>query len=388
MTFALAPVKTLLAELVGFDTTSSKSNLALIAFVEHHLAQHGIASERVPTPDGHKAGLFATIGPNGRGIGLSAHTDVVPVEGQSWSSDPFRLTERHGRLYGRGTCDMKGFLACMLAAVPELARRRLAVPIHLILSYDEEVGCLGVRPLIAELGCTLAEPQMVVVGEPTSMAVVDAHKGIHAFATEVRGRAAHTSMPHLGVDAISAACRIVGEIDRLAAEMKARRDGARFDPAWTTVGVGKIAGGTAVNVVPEQCRIDWHLRNLPAADPEEIPRRLDDFVARELLPAMTAGDRDGVVGVDTRKVCDIPAFSARPGSDAVSLALTLAEQNEVAAVSYGTEAGLFEASGRATVVCGPGDIAQAHTADEFIEEDQLTACLRFLERLADHAGRG
>ncbi|MGI9383189.1 MAG: M20/M25/M40 family metallo-hydrolase, partial [Methyloligellaceae bacterium] len=284
------------------------------------------------------------------------------------------------------TCDMKGFLACVLAAAPDFKRRDLAIPLHLIFSYDEEVGCLGVRPLIDELGRTLAEPEMILVGEPTSMAVVDAHKGIHAFATEVHGRSAHTSMPHLGVNAISIASRIVAEIDSLAAEMRDRRDGERFTPPYTTISVGKIEGGTALNVIPRQCRVVWHFRGVPATDPEEIPRRLTNFVDRELLPAMTEIDPE--TAVETRMVGGIPSFSARPGSAAVSLALRLSRQNDVQAVSYGTEAGLFEAAGRATVVCGPGDIAQAHTADEFIEEDQLAECMGFLERLGDHAARG
>ena len=387
MSLADVSPKALLAKLVGFDTTSSKSNLPLIAFVEQYLAEHGVASERLPAPDQPKASLFATIGPAGRGgIGLSGHTDVVPTEGQAWSSDPYTLTERDGRLYGRGTCDMKGFLACVLAAVPHFKARDLTIPLHLLFSYDEEIGCLGVRPMIGKLGRSLAEPETIVVGEPTSMGVVDAHKGIHAFVTEVRGHAAHTSMPHLGVNAIAVAGRIVTEIDRLAAKLRDRRDGERFTPPYTTVSVGKIAGGTALNIVPRDCRVTWHLRSVPGTDPEEVPRRLAEFVERELRPAMA--EIAPQTGVETRRLGGIPGFSAAPGSPAVSLALRLSRQNDVQAVSYGTEAGLFEEAGRPTVVCGPGDIAQAHTADEFIEEAQLAECMAFLERLADHASGG
>ena len=242
----------LLRTLVGFDTTSAKSNLALIAFVEDYLKGHGIASTRVPSPDGTKADLFATIGETGAGgIGLSGHSDCVPVEGQRWSSDPFTLTERDGKLYARGACDMKGFLACVLASVPLFRARKLKEPIHIIVSYDEEVGCTGVRPLIARLGADLPRPRAIIVGEPTSMRVIDAHKRIDSYRTRVTGREAHSSMPDIGVNAISAAAALIGELERLGADIAARQNDPRFEPPYSTVSVGTIKGGTAPNIVPK-----------------------------------------------------------------------------------------------------------------------------------------
>ncbi len=378
--------KDLLARLVGFDTTSAKSNLHLIAFVEAYLGEHGIASERVPNEDGTKSSLFATIGPkDGGGIGLSGHTDVVPVEGQNWHTDPFTLTGRDGRLYGRGACDMKAFVACMLAIVPTLMARPLKTPVHLIFSYDEEVGCTGVRPLIAELGRSLPKPRAVIVGEPTSMQVVDAHKGIHGFRTEVTGREAHSSMPQLGVNAVSYAAELVVELTRLANEMRTRKDGPRFTPPFTTVHAGPIHGGVVRNIVPRHCTLLWEFRAVPATDPAEITQRFDAF-AQSLLPAMRAVAPE--TGIETIATSQVPALLADGGSDAISLALKLAGQNATGAVSYGTEAGLFANAGCPAVVCGPGDIAQAHSADEFVAEEQLAICMRFLERLAEDVSAG
>jgi acetylornithine deacetylase len=236
----------LLARLVAFDTTSHKSNLPLVAFVEDYLLQHGIVSHRVPSGDGEKASLFATIGPGHTGgIALSGHTDVVPVDGQTWDSDPFTLREAEGRLYGRGSSDMKGFLACVLAAVPNFKQRRLKTPIHIVFSYDEEIGCLGVRPMLAEFGKTLPKPRLVVVGEPTSMQVVDAHKGPVRWQVEVTGRAAHSSMAHIGVNAVSYATRLIGELDRIEAELKVSSCNDRFEPPYATLQVTRIDGGTA-----------------------------------------------------------------------------------------------------------------------------------------------
>src|SRR5919109_267073 len=259
--------KEILAKLVGFDTTSDKSNLALIAFVKHYLAQHGVESHLVPSEDGHKASLFATIGPkDAGGVGLSGHTDVVPVAGQAWETDPFTLVEKDGRLYGRGAADMKGFLACVLAAAPEFRRRRLNVPIHILFSYDEEVGCLGVRPMIGEFGTRVPRPRMVIVGEPTSMSVVDAHKGPVRWRGDIAGRAAHSSMAPLGVNTITYAGRLLGELDRMEQELKASPRDERFIPAYTTLQVTRIAAGTANNIVPNACWFGWDVRALPGLD--------------------------------------------------------------------------------------------------------------------------
>ena len=380
----IAAAKELLARLVAFDTESAKSNIALIRFVEDYLAQHGIASARVPTPDGEKASLFATIGPSDRpGLALSGHTDVVPVAGQRWDSDPFTLTERDGRLYGRGSCDMKGYLACALAMVPQFKSRRLNLPIHLAFSYDEEVGCTGVRPMIAELGKRLPLPRMVFVGEPTEMGVVDAHKGPVRWRVELTGRAAHSSMPHYGVNAIAYAGRLLGELLRMEEDLKAGAQDPRFDPPWTTLQITQIDGGTASNVVPVPCWFGWEIRALPGFDPMLLDRRLRTFAETHCLPEMRRIAPEAQIGIAATN--QVAAYAADAGSGIVPLSLQLAGQNETYAVSYCTEAGLFQGGGAPAIVCGPGNIAQAHTANEFVSVVELEKCLRFLARLADWA---
>lgn len=377
----------MLERLVAFDTTSAKTNIPLVEFVEDYLAGHGIASTRVPTEDGLKSSLFATIGPADRpGVGLSGHTDVVPVTGQNWSTDPFRLTRKGSRLYGRGACDMKGFLACVLASAPDFARRGLKTPIHLLLSYDEEVGCVGVRPMIAELGARLQAPRVVFVGEPTSMQVVDAHKSIHGFETVVTGKESHSGKPHLGVNAIHAAGLLIAELNAINEEMKARGDGPRFDPPYTNIAVALVDGGTARNIIPGQCKLTWMFRSVPATDPEEIVTRFNRYAEETVLPPMRADYSRASIA--TRQTSAVVALNAPPGSQAVSLALNIAGQNETHAVSYGTEGGLFEQAGFPSVIVGPGDIAQAHAPDEFIEEAELEKCAAFLARLADYAEAG
>ena len=387
MTHALATATELLRALVAFDTTSAKSNLALIAFVEDYLKGHGVAATRVPSADGAKAGLFATIGPKGHGgIGLSGHSDCVPVEGQRWTSDPFTLTERDGKLYGRGSCDMKGFIACALAAVPSFKARSLKEPIHIIVSYDEEVGCTGVRPLIARLGRDLPRPRAVIVGEPTSLAVIDAHKRIDAYRTRVMGREAHSSMPDLGVNAISAAAALIGELERIGADIAARQHDKRFEPPYSTVSVGTIEGGTAHNIVPKSCAFQWHVRSLPSVEPSEAPRDLAAFAETALLPKMRQVTKEAAI--DTESEGFVPAFVAAPGSEAVALALALTGADRTEAVSYTTEAGLFEEAGVPAVICGPGNIAHAHAADEYVAITQLEACMEFLDGLADRLSGG
>lgn len=381
MSNSLSTVQALLARLVAFDTTSAKSNLELIGFVRDYLAREEIKSTLVPSADGEKASLFATIGPEGTGgIGLSGHSDCVPVEGQNWASDPFTLTERDGKLYARGSCDMKGFLACVLASVPLFKSMAPKEPVHIIVSYDEEVGCTGVRPLIARLGEDLPRPRAIIVGEPTMMAVIDAHKRIDAYKTLVTGREAHSSKPHLGVNAISVAAQLVGELDRIAAELAAAGQDQRFQPPVSTLQVGNIRGGTAPNIVPKSCRFQWQVRSLPSADPAAVPKEFVAFAAT-LLPRMRAVAAD--TGVETTHEGSVPAFQAKPDSAAVALALSLTGANATQAVSYGTEAGLFEQAGCPTVICGPGDIEQAHAADEFVSLGQLEACMTFLAKLAE-----
>lgn len=377
--------KDLLARLVAFDTTSHKTNIPIIEFVEAYLARHGVESTRVPTPDGQKASLFATIGPTGvGGIALSGHTDVVPVAGQSWDTDPFTLVERDGKLYGRGACDMKGYLACVLAAVPDLVRRKLKVPIHIAFSYDEEVGCTGVRPMIAELGKRLTLPRYVFVGEPTDMTVVDAHKGPMRWEVELTGKAAHSSMPHLGVNAIRYAGRLLGELALIEAELQALPPDSRFDPPYTSLQITQIEGGTASNIVPVPCWFGWEIRRLPGFDATPLDARFRRFAEVCAAEMQRAAPEAGINVVTTNEV---PAFAADARSGIVPLALQLAEQNETFAVCYATEASLFQLGGAPSVVCGPGNIAQAHTPNEFLRVEELDKCLRFLARLADWAER-
>lgn len=380
-----ARAKDLLARLVAFDTTSRNSNIPIIDYIEDYLAGHGVASTRVPDETGEKSSLFATIGPeDAAGVGLSAHTDVVPVDGQDWETDPFTLTEKDGRLYGRGACDMKGFVASVLAKVPDFKSRALKTPLHIVFSYDEEVGCTGVRPMIAEMGERLVKPRMVIVGEPTRMAVVDAHKGPVRWRVEITGRPAHSSMAPLGVNTITIAGELLRELAAMEEELKHAPYDERFTPPYTTLQVTEIEGGAASNIVPEFCWFGWEIRAMPGVDPDAIEDRLR-AKAESLLPAMRAVAPEADIVI--KRSNQVPAFAAAPGSDALSLALNIAGQNETFAVSYATEASLFHQAGAPSVVCGPGDIAQAHTANEWIEVSELEKCLSFLDRLGDWAER-
>ena len=374
----------LLARLVAFDTTSHKSNMALVAFVEDYLLQHGVVSHRVATANGDKASLFATIGPDvAGGVALSGHTDVVPVDGQSWDSDPFTLRIEAGKLYGRGSSDMKGFLAAVLAAVPDFKRRSLRTPIHLAFSYDEEIGCLGVRPMISQFGKSLPKPRLVIVGEPTSMQVVDAHKGPVRWQVEVMGRAAHSSMAHLGVNAITYATRLIGELERIETDLKISSRNDRFEPPYATLQVTKFDGGTAANIIPVSCRFGFEVRALPGVDVDCIERRLQAFADKQCLPAMRRVAPEADITITRGN--SVPPFAADTTSEVVALALKLTGQNETHTVSYATEAGLFQDAGSPSIVCGPGDIAQAHTANEWIATSELAKCMAFLSKLGDWA---
>ena len=373
----------MLARLVAFDTTSREGNIPLIDFVEAYLADWGIKSLRVDYEAGKKTNLYATIGPDiAGGIVLSGHTDVVPVDGQKWATDPFEVTEKDGLLHGRGTCDMKGFLAIALALVPDFKAAKLKVPVHLALSCDEEVGCLGVRPLVAYMKQHLPRPKAVIVGEPTLMKVVNAHKGAHTFSTEVIGHEAHSCNTHMGVNSILVAGELLTEISRLAAEMRERGDpSGRFHPPYTTVHVGLIEGGTAKNIVPRRCAFRWETRLLPGADPDEVPEKFNRF-ARSLESAMKAVAKE--TGITTDRTNSVPGLRPEPDSPAEHLALHLAEANGTAAVSYGTEAGLFQEIGIPTIICGPGSIDHAHQPDEFIAISEMAKCEGFMKRLIRH----
>jgi acetylornithine deacetylase len=390
----LARAVEILDRLVAFDTTSSRSNLILIDWIRDYLAQYGIEATLIPgsgpgsTGEG-KANLFATIGARSGhgergGVILSGHTDVVPVAGQDWRSDPFSLTEKDGRLYGRGSADMKGFIALVLALVPEAVRRDLTVPLHLAFSHDEEVGCLGAPALIRALPEGLARPAMAIIGEPTSMQVANRQKGLSFFRTRITGREGHSSAPDLGVSAIAAAAEIILEIGRLHAEGRdAARPDSGFDPPHTTMSVGTIYGGTAVNIIARECAFEWEMRNLPQDDAAALKSRIDRFVGDALLPRMRAVYPQALV--ETETIVAVPPLVPEPGSPAEELARRLTGANTTTAVSFATEAGLFQKAGIPAIVCGPGSIAVAHKPDEYITRAELTAGQAFLDRLLDWA---
>jgi len=376
----------ILRRLVAFDTVSANSNLALIDWVVEYLQGHGIAADLTFSNARDKANLFATIGPAdaGGGVILSGHTDVVPVVGQPWDSDPFALVERDGRLYGRGTADMKSFIAIALALVPEFKARPLKRPLHLALSFDEEVGCFGAPHLIESLPRGAARPSLVVVGEPTNMAVANAHKGCHVFATAVTGLAAHSSAPQRGVNAILAASEIIQFIAGLASEARAAsRPESGFEPPYTSFNIGTIAGGTAMNIIPRDCEFTWEFRPLPGEDTAAIRDRIDRFIAADLLPRLRRVHPGA--DVTTRALASIPGLVAQPGSPAEELARQLTGANQSTVVAYGTEAGLFQGAGIPAVICGPGSMEQGHQPNEFITIEQIEAGTTFQRRLADWA---
>jgi acetylornithine deacetylase len=375
--------RALIERLVSFDTTSHKSNLDLIVFVRDYLAGLGIAADLVHNDERTKAGLLATIGPLvPGGVVLSGHTDVVPVEGQTWQTDPFRLSERDGRLYGRGTCDMKGFIAVVLAMVPEFLQCGLKVPLHLALSYDEEIGCLGAPPLIQRMLATLPRPSAAIIGEPSEMNVIHAHKGIAAFLTTATGKPAHSSQPALGANAIFAAGRLLAVLERLADEERANPPpGAEvFDPAYVTFNAGVIQGGQAVNIIAQQCRLDWECRPMPGRPGAEILARFEDLCAREILP-MLRSTHPGA-DIHTKQKANVPPLVPMPGSPAEQIAFGITGRNRCHTVAYTAEAGLFQSAGIPSVICGPGSIAQAHQPDEFVAIDQIEACEAMLRALA------
>lgn len=373
----------LVRRLIGFDTTSRLSNLELIRFVAEYLEGHGIRSTLIHDRTGTKANLLATIGSGAGGIVLSGHTDVVPVDGQPWDTDPFTVTERGGKLFGRGTSDMKSFIAVCLAAAPALAKRSLKEPVHLAFSYDEEVGCIGVGGLLDHLKQAGIKPRLGIIGEPTEMGVVDAHKGGKAYETTVIGLEAHSSQRHLGVSAVETAAELIGELMRIQAEYETRDvPGAqRFMPPYSTVHVGTINGGTAGNIMARCCSFHWEQRSLPHTDMDEAHDRLQRYVSEKVLPRMRRIHPEASVA--TRVLAAVPALVPDEGSPAEVLTKSLAGSNATEAVSYMTEAGLFQEAGIPVVVCGPGNIREAHKPNEFIELSQIAACESFVDKLID-----
>lgn len=371
----------ILRNLIGFDTTSANSNLALMAYVQGFLKEQGVDSHLVYDQEEKKANLYATIGPQNKpGVMLSGHTDTVPVTGQNWLKAPYELSEEDGRYYGRGTSDMKGFIAVALAAVPEMIQRDLHTPIHLAFSYDEEIGCVGVRRLIDTLSQHPLKPAICIIGEPTSMQVVTAHKGKLAARVTVKGKECHSGMAPLGVNAVNYAARLITWLERLAQQ---KRDQGPFEPGYdipySTVHTGTVQGGTALNIVPNHCSFLFEIRNIAAEDPRQL---LADFrhYADSLVEEMRQVSSECDIEIDI--TTEYPGLSTADDAKVVSFVRSLTDETELGNINFGTEGGLFsQVLGIPTVVCGPGSMDQGHKPDEFIHVSQLEKCEAFMTRL-------
>ena len=381
----IQPVPTsieMLKRLVAFDTTSRNSNLDLIRYIQGYLDDFGVESTLVPNDEGTKANLYASIGPGvPGGIVLSGHTDVVPIDGQPWATNPWDLTEKpDGNLYGRGTCDMKGFIAAALAHVPAFQKAKLKVPVHFAFSYDEEVGCLGAHSLAEKLIGNVPRPQAVIVGEPTMMAVVNAQNAGGGLIATFRGVEAHSSMTHLGVSAVHFAGDFIHWLNELQEEL-AHRKRTDIDtlPGYTTINVGIVTGGTAANILARECTLNWGYRTLLGEDAWEVQRRAERYVAELLLPRMRARHPDADITLWRRSF--VPGLKPEENEEAAKLALQWTGGNRTYAVPYGTEAGIFRSHGIPTVICGPGDISQAHQPNEFVARSQMDACDAFLAKM-------
>lgn len=374
----------ILDRLISFPSLPGKPNLDLIGYVRDYLAGHGIECFVSHDATGTRANLHAVIGPPIEGgVALNGHTDVVPADGQAWSSDPFRLTRRDDRLYGRGAVDMKGFLACMLAAAPMFRARNLARPVHLTFCYDEEIGGLGAPVLVADMAARGPLPAVAIVGEPTAMQIVAGHKGGCEMRTEITGLEGHASDPRKGVNAIFAAARFVAKLEEMGKKLAGqKRDGSPFDPPFSTISVGTIRGGAARNIIAGQCALEWELRPMPGDDAEAILAEIEQFARGELLAEMrTVAPAAAINIIEEARV---PALDPTEAAVAVALIRKMTGLAETRCVSFGTDAGYFCRAGISTAVFGPGGIERAHKPDEFIAVDELAACLAYLERLADH----
>ncbi|HCP56440.1 MAG TPA: acetylornithine deacetylase [Pseudomonas sp.] len=372
----------LLARLISFNTVSRESNLALIEFIQDYLQGLGVSCELDFNAERSKANLFATIGPADRGgVVLSGHTDVVPVAGQAWTVEPFKLLERDGKLYGRGAADMKGYIASVLAAVPRFLAQPLRMPVHLAFSYDEEVGCLGVRSLLAALEQRPHKPVACIIGEPTELKPVLGHKGKLAMRCHVQGAACHSAYAPQGVNAIEYAAKLIGKLGDIGEQLAqpALHD-TRFDPPYSTVQTGVIAGGRALNIVPAECQFDFEIRALPDFDAQQVVDQLADYAEGQLLPTMRARHNDTSIAFEPLSA--YPGLATEPHSEVAQLLALISQCRDFGTVAFGTEGGLFNQAGIPTVVCGPGSMDQGHKPDEFITQDQLDGCDAMLARLA------
>jgi acetylornithine deacetylase len=367
--------------LVSIDTVSRNPNLGLIETVRDDLRQAGIEATITTDPRGQWANLFATVpahdGTTNGGIVLSGHTDVVPVDGQDWQSDPFKPETRDGLLYGRGTCDMKGFIGAALTMLPQMQSTKLARPIHFALSYDEEIGCAGAPLMIQDLQKRGVKPDGCIVGEPTSMRPIIAHKGINTYQCCVRGFAAHSSLTPRGLNAIEYAARLICFIRDIADEFRAKGPfDELYDVPFTTAQTSTIKGGNAINTVPAECNFQFEFRNLPTMDPEAIFKRIETYARETLLPKMQKEHANGAI--EFSRIAAAPGLDATEQAAITQLVRALTENQEKRKVAYGTEAGLFALAGVPSIVCGPGNIEQAHKANEYVSLEQLAQCEAFL----------
>lgn len=376
-------VRAMIERLIAFDTTSRNSNMELIEYVQSYLDDLGIESHLTFDDTENKANLYATLGPQDRGgVALSGHTDVVPIDGQDWSSDPWTVEERDGRLYGRGTSDMKSFIAVALAYAPRFLERGLKTPIHYCLSYDEEIGCHGVPRMLADLAKRPVKPTMCIVGEPTSMKVITGHKGKLSYTCRVRGLECHSSLAPQGVNAIQSAARVITRLDDMAARKAAEGPfDEDYDVPHSTVHCGVIHGGTALNIVPADCAFEFEFRCLPTDDAHTLLQEIQGYAHDEIEPAMKAIDQR--TGFSWDEISSHPGLDIPNTAEVVTLVKALAGANATSKVAFGTEAGLFQESGIPSVVCGPGSIEQAHKPDEFVALEQVAQCERFMDRLLE-----
>lgn len=377
----------ILFDIVNINTISQYSNRKIVEYISLLLKKYTENLSIIHDPIEDKASILASFGPIDKpGIILSAHTDVVPVEGQQWSSDPFTATLRDGRIYGRGTTDMKGFVAMALAYAPVFAKAATALPIHIALSYDEELGCKGAPPLIRKVAALAPAQHLCIVGEPTDMAVVRGHKGKSAKRIEVVGRGGHSSLPHKGANAAISAARIAVALDEIAHQLREQLSAEPFDPPWSTLHVGTLHSGTALNLIPDRAELDFEIRYVPEMAVAPLLAKIEERIAEiRTQLRQSAPEADIVV----HSISDYPGLGMAAHDDAVQMAAKLADfADSPHVVSFGTEAGLYHAAGIPTVVCGPGHISRAHKPDEWIGLDELKQAARMMERIADLASKG
>ncbi|WP_370282255.1 acetylornithine deacetylase [Pseudooceanicola sp.] len=379
----LETTREILGSLISHPTVSSESNLDLMWVMADRLDRAGARVEVMKDASGAKANLFATIGPDEPGgLMLSGHSDVVPVEDQPWSADPFAMWEDDARLFGRGTCDMKGFIAACIAMAPTFASRQLTRPIHFAFTHDEEIGCLGAQTLAHILRDREVRPGLAIVGEPTSMRIIEGHKGCCEYRVTFTGREGHGSRPDLGVNASEYATRYVTRLLELREALKHRAPpGSRFEPPWTTINIGRMAGGHAPNIICGHAEVEWEMRPVQQTDADFVKRSIRDYVGDILLPEMQAGFPEALIS--TEVLGEVAGLEPMDQNAARYLVSELTGANGADLVAFGTEAGLFQEIGMDVVVCGPGSIEQAHKPDEFIEIGQLASCLDMLHGLAD-----